>query len=255
MRCGQYQRVTTNHPPSAGRNRRRAEGWLGLQTGELTLELLHVAEVPIDRGEADVGDAIEVPQTAERELSDPRGLELATGRFDLRGDAVDDGLDARGLNRSLVRRPQQPSQQLLAVERIAAAVALSHVQLTTLVSLERREATTAILAGAATPDGGAVRRLATLQDTGLIGCAVGAEHTLSVSSGSGGYLPETLDLALSRILGGFGPHPAAKWENRDPPSRRRKIGGGNPVACAQPTTRPEGRETITREELFDSFSS
>ena len=50
------------------------ERGLGLQARELGLELLHVLELPVDGGEAHIGDAVELLQAPQGKVADPLGV-------------------------------------------------------------------------------------------------------------------------------------------------------------------------------------
>src|SRR5262249_40523425 len=109
------------------------------------LEILRLAEVPVNRGEADVGDLVEVGQRVHDDLADGRALDLVLARaFQAPDDTVDDALQPLAVDRPLAQRDLHRPEQLLAIERLALAGALYHHELTQLHALERREPRAAI---------------------------------------------------------------------------------------------------------------
>src|SRR4051794_1076797 len=100
---------------------------LGFEPPELGFEGRQVLDRAVDRREHDGGYAVQPRKPAECELAHPFGRALAAlapaCRFD-RGDAL---LEPVGLDRSLGRRPLQATQELVAVERLAATVAFDDV--------------------------------------------------------------------------------------------------------------------------------
>src|SRR5436189_3561649 len=102
------------------------------------------------------------------------GRDLAALAPDCRLDRADDLLEPLGLDRSLGRRPLQATQELVAVERLAATAALDDVHAHRLGPLVRREALVALCALPAPADG--VSRLAGVHDAMLGRSTVRALH-------------------------------------------------------------------------------
>src|SRR5206468_8397748 len=72
------------------------------EIGDELLEVLGLAEIAVDRGEAHVGHRIERAQRVHHQLADLRGRNLAlAGTFEAAHDTVDDALDALGIDRPL----------------------------------------------------------------------------------------------------------------------------------------------------------
>ncbi len=156
---------------SGGRRRRRrglggfahlrAAAGLGVSLGSsspdnsasASLEVLRLAEIPVDRGEAHIGDVVELAQMLHHRLADRlRGDFALALALELAHDLGHHLLDALGLDRALAQRDLHRAHQLVAVERHAAAVALDHGQLAQLHALEGGEAEIAGQADAAAAD-------------------------------------------------------------------------------------------------------
>ena len=173
--------------------------------GELAdevLEILGLAEIAIDRGEADIGDVVEALQPLHHQLADLLGRDLAlAGALELAHDAVDHALDPLGLDRALAQRDLDRAHQLVAVERHRAGRSLDHGQLAQLHPLEGREAAAAVRADAAAADRGAVLGRPRVLHLGVGDCrkrdsAWSASACLRIGrSGSGRSTPSTLLLA------------------------------------------------------------
>src|SRR5690606_29337532 len=86
------------------------------------LEILGLAEIAIDRGEADIGHAVEVAQPFHDEFADllARDLGLA-GALELAHDAVDHALHPFLVHRALAQRDGDGLHQLGPVEGHAPA--------------------------------------------------------------------------------------------------------------------------------------
>src|SRR5262249_8876802 len=127
------------------------------QLAEHRLEILGLAEIAIDRGEADIGDVVELAQMLHHDLADRlrRNLGLAA-TLELAHDGRDDLLDALAVARPLAQRDLHRAHQLVAVKGNAATVALDHRQLTQLHALEGGEAEIAGDADAPPPDHGRI---------------------------------------------------------------------------------------------------
>src|SRR6476661_9850708 len=145
--------------PTASRSfpRRGRRILLARQLVEYSLEILGLAKIAIHRGEADIGDIVERPQRLHHHLADGfrRDLALALA-FQFAHHLGDDLVDALGLDRTLAQRDLHRAQQLVAIERYAAAIALDHDELAQLHALERGEAEIAAEAHAPPADHGRV---------------------------------------------------------------------------------------------------
>src|SRR3954451_16417073 len=100
---------------------------LGFEPPELGFEGRQVLDRAVDRREHDGGYAVEPRKPAECELAHPFGWDLAAFAPDRRLDRAHDLVEPLGLDRSLGRRPLQPPQELVAVERLTATAALDDV--------------------------------------------------------------------------------------------------------------------------------
>ena len=102
-------------------------------------------EAAVDRGEADVGDLVELGELAHHEVADAAGRHLALAeRAQALDHPVDRALDLLGRHRALAQREHHAAHQLVAVEVGAAAVLLHqarHLEVDALVGGE------ALLAG------------------------------------------------------------------------------------------------------------
>jgi hypothetical protein len=151
--------------------------WFGLQPRELGLELADVVELPVDRSEADVGDAVELLQAPEGKLTNPLGLRRSTLGAQLGDDPIDEQVELLSLERSLDRRSLETGDQLAPVKGLAGAVSLSDVERPLVVALVGREPPLA--SGAATPAAHGVLRLREpgVDHTGIGLAAEGTTHT------------------------------------------------------------------------------
>jgi hypothetical protein len=123
-----------------------------------------------------IGAPIDPRQSIETKLSDSRGAEFAAGVPDLSFNTVNEETELPGIEGALVSSPVQAPEQLLAVEGLAMAVALDHLQSLRDRPLVGGEAMPARRALATPAKGGAVLGLAGLEDGGG-GVAVGAIHS------------------------------------------------------------------------------
>src|SRR5437762_2497866 len=130
---------------------------LAAQLAEHLLEVLGLAEIAVDRGEADIGDVVERLQRFHDEAADlargdlgfPRALELAH-------DAGHRALDPLGVDIAFARRDLDGAHQLVAVEGHLAAGLLQHDKVAQLHPLEGGEAAAADRADTPAADGRAV---------------------------------------------------------------------------------------------------
>src|SRR5580704_2903735 len=110
------------------------------EVGDELLEVLGLAEIAIDRGEAHIGHRIERAQRVHHQLTDLRRGNLAlAGAFEAPHDAVDHALGALGIDRALATRHLDRAGELVAVELHTLAVLLHHRQLAQLHALEGGE--------------------------------------------------------------------------------------------------------------------
>src|SRR6185437_5368449 len=130
---------------------------VGPDAADELAEILGLAEIAVDRGEADIGDLVEAGERLHDEPADHLARDLAlAGAFELPDQRVDDPLDALPLDRPLAQRDIDRARQLVAVEGLALAALLDDRQLAQLHPLEGREAGGAVRAEAAPADRGAI---------------------------------------------------------------------------------------------------
>ncbi len=132
--------------PSCGRTRTMTGGWLNSSplahiAGKF-LEVLRLAGSRlIDAGEADIGDPIQALQPLHHQLADLLRRDLGVAhRLQLALDAGDQLLDLHRIDRPLARGDRDRADQLVAIERLALVLDLTHGQLAQLDALERGEA-------------------------------------------------------------------------------------------------------------------
>src|SRR5216683_1491700 len=88
---------------------------------DLTLNLLEVHELPVDRREPDVGDLVEVAEAVHHHLADlPAGYLDASRTTELGLDVVDDGAQPLRRDVALFGRLLQAGEEFLRVEVLAA---------------------------------------------------------------------------------------------------------------------------------------
>ena len=122
-------------------------------------EIARLAEVLIDRGEADVGDMVERFQAMHHRLADGVGGDFVAARFQLALDAAHQPVDLGGVDVALAAGVGDRPLELGAVERLALAVLLEHGEVAQLDPLEGGEARAAAFALRAAA--GSPRRLPT----------------------------------------------------------------------------------------------
>src|SRR3954447_9223969 len=127
-----------------------------------------------------IGPAIDLLQSVETELADPGGGQLAAGVPELPFDPVDEEPELSRVELAFVGGAVEAPEQLLAVERLAMAVALDHPQRLRDRPLVGGEAVSARGALAAAAKGRAGLGLASLED-GRGGIAAGAVHCVKSS--------------------------------------------------------------------------
>src|SRR5262245_36256571 len=94
------------------------------------LKILGLAEITVDRREADIRDLVQGGEGIHDRLADMRGRNFGLARaFEASHDAVHHALQPVLVDRTLAQRDLHRAQQLFAVEGLALAVALHHHQL------------------------------------------------------------------------------------------------------------------------------
>src|SRR5215207_5290539 len=180
---GLPQGGTTDTAPRVGRIRLGLEGELiGPREGVVAValdrlgHLVEVGQIAVDGREQDSRHRVELGEPALGEIADLARLDLGTGPPHRRRDRLRQLFQLLRAHGPLVRGPLEPSQELLVVESLAAAITLEdgHVGFRPLVC---GEAFAAALAFATAADG--VTRLGQpgVDHTGRLGGAVGATHT------------------------------------------------------------------------------
>src|SRR6202040_3338014 len=169
---------TATHTARSFRWRFLAGGAARLDQGlEHVHEGVQVLEAPVDRGEADVGHLVELPQPLHHEGADlPRGdlAVLSVVEHGLR--LADDRLEAARRHHPLLAGLEQAGEQLLAAELLARAVVLDHHVRDVVDLLVGGEAPPTAHALAPPPDGGAVAALARIHDPVAVLGAEGTPH-------------------------------------------------------------------------------
>src|SRR5262252_3120878 len=126
---------------------------VSLESLDLLDELADVLELAVDRGKPDVGDRIEPLQVVHDHSAELLAADLLLGALVQLGLDLDDNVvDRLHADRPLLARLQDGAAELLAVEGLAAAVALDHVRQHILDVLVGRIPTVALEALAAAPD-------------------------------------------------------------------------------------------------------
>src|SRR5262249_50120461 len=144
-------------------------------------EILGLAEIAIDRGEAHVSDVVEGAQRLHHHLAHGLGGDFAFAlALELAHDLGHGLVDALGLDRTLAQRDLHRAQQLVAVERHAAAVALDDHELAQLHAFERGKAEIAAQAHPAAADDGGILGRPRVLDLRIEAAAIRTAH---------GYLP------------------------------------------------------------------
>src|SRR5262245_44692259 len=156
---------------------RRARLAVLRQFVEHGFEILGLAEIAIDRGEAHIGDVVERTQRLHYHLAHGLGGDFALAlALELAHDLGHGLVDTLGLDRTLAQRDLHRAQQLVAIERHAAAVALDDHQLTQLHALECGKAEIAGQAHAAAADDGGILGRPRVLDLGIEAAAIRTAH-------------------------------------------------------------------------------
>src|SRR6186713_2007616 len=125
------------------------------QLADERLEILRLAEVLVDRGEAHIGDGVEAAQPFHDEMADLLGADVAlAAALQLAHDAVHHPLDSFRVDSALAQRHLDGAHQLVAVEGHAPAAPLGDHQLAELDPLEGGETAAAIGTDPPPSDGG-----------------------------------------------------------------------------------------------------
>src|SRR5690348_10794862 len=154
-----------------------AIGRQAIQAIDELAEILRLAEIAIDRGEADIGDRIERRQHFHHQLADHVALDFGLARaFELTDDGIDRALDAFAFDRPLAQRDLDGARQLVALERFALVVLLDDGQFAQLHALERRETRGAIRAEPPPSDRGSIVGRPRVLDLGVFASAERTTH-------------------------------------------------------------------------------
>src|SRR6476659_1175852 len=149
---------------------------LGAQVRDRLLEVVDGAEGLVDRGEAQVGDLVEVAQRTQDGQADLVAGHLGgAGRPDGLLHALRELGECVLVHRAALAGAAHAGDHLLAAERLGDAAAFDHGQRRL---LHGGEALAALLAGPAAPDHLALVDLARIDDAGIGVTAVRAPHGL-----------------------------------------------------------------------------
>src|SRR6185437_12093078 len=117
---------------------------LNVELADEILEVLDLAEIAVDRGEAHIGDRIERVERVHHLLADlVRGDLGFAGALEPPHDGTNDALDALGIDRPLACRDLDRFGELVAIEGNPLAALLHHREIAKLNPLECREARSA----------------------------------------------------------------------------------------------------------------
>src|SRR5579871_2387303 len=141
------------------------------------LEVLGLAEVAIDGREAHIGHLVEAGERVHHHFADDGGRNLALARaFQAPDDAVDDAVEAIGIDRTLAQGDPHRTHHLFTVEGFALTIGLDHRQFAQLHPLEGGEAGTAVRTLPAPADRGVVVRRPRVFHLGVFVAAEGTTH-------------------------------------------------------------------------------
>src|SRR5690348_565683 len=185
---------------------------VAFQLLDLLAERVHVLELAVDRGEAHVGDLVEVLQLAHHQLA-----ELARRHFTVAAAAqvVDDGthgvVHVMAGHRPLLQRTLEAHPQLALVEHLAPFAAFHDGRQLQLGRLVGVEALAALLALAPTAHAGTVVGEPRVDHAGVFVLAEGAMHPWRISRTPGiSCTVPSPRRALSRSPPGRPAHPARR---------------------------------------------
>lgn len=144
---------------------------------DLAFEVGQLAEVLVDAGKPQVGDLVELAETVEHLQTDP----LTRQRVDpFESEAIlyryRERLELALVDRPVLGRSTESTENLRAIERDPVARALHYVQDNFFETLERGEASSAHQALPAATDGGAVVSRPRVDDLVIVLTAGGAPH-------------------------------------------------------------------------------
>src|SRR6202035_1496935 len=140
-------------------------------------EILGFAEIAVDRGEAHIGDVVELAQVRHHGFADRFGRDFAFAHaFEFADDLRHHLVDALGIDRALAAGDLHRTQQFIAVERHAPAVALDDDQFAQLHPLESGEAEIAGQADATAADDGGILRRPRILHLGIEAAATRTTH-------------------------------------------------------------------------------
>src|SRR5262249_34285726 len=133
--------------------------------------------IAVDRGKANISDAVERAKTFHNKLADALALDFVIAlAFELAHDSIHHPLDAFGIHGPFAQSDLDGTRELVAIEGYAAAGFFRDRQLAQLHAFEGRESAAAIRAGAAAADGGGVLARPRVLDLGFETAAVRAPH-------------------------------------------------------------------------------
>src|SRR5215469_2111917 len=156
---------------------RRARLALLRQFVEHGLEVLGLAEIAVDRGEAYISHVVERPQRLHHHLAHRLGRDFALAlALELAHDLGHGLIDALRLDRTLAQRDLDRAQQLVSVERYAATVALDDHKLAQLHALECGKAEIAAQTHAAAADDGGILGRPRVFDLRIEAAAIRTTH-------------------------------------------------------------------------------
>src|SRR5689334_1663188 len=151
-----------------------------LQLSDQSFEILGLAEILIDRGEAHIGDLVQARERLHHEFADHRRRNFILAHaLQAANDAGDHAVDAFALDRPLAQRVGDGTFQLLTLERFAPIVLLDDDQLAQLHALERREASAALWTMASAPDRRIVLARPAVLHLGIVMSTKWATHSRS----------------------------------------------------------------------------
>src|SRR5207344_1586786 len=124
---------------------------------EHSFKILGFAEIAVDRGEAHIGDVVELAQMLHHDLANRLGGNLGlSAAFELAHDSGDHLLDPLRIDRAFAQGDLERAHELVAVERHPAAIALDDRELAKLHPLESGETEIAVDPYPPPPDHGRI---------------------------------------------------------------------------------------------------
>src|SRR5487761_1908838 len=147
---------------------------------DLAREVLGPLEALVDRGEAHVGHVVDAPQRLEGGLADLLARRVAVEQTHVLFHPGHQGAQDLLVHRTVLRRRADADQDLGAVEGLALARALHHVEADLLDALEGRVALLAGGAFAPTTDGDPVLGQSRVDHPVVVGRTVRTAHDLTI---------------------------------------------------------------------------